>query len=289
MARILLLLVFTLYGIVASAQNRPCIYRAETLQFDGSPIEQARCLLRRNSIGGVLEKDAERLPKPLEKLIGQKVKISSKKLQEFLDHSGIKAADLGGNLDEPLATSISPAGARISSLYFVIHDTSWPYLGELPFPAAADTDPKWNGNDLSIWRRSPVAHVFVDRLGRSITTSPFSETVGKGWGTKFARDNLKDPGKAMQIHIELIQPRRRDAVTGSPTNDRIAPTPGFTVRQYERLALLYICASVRRGTWMIPAYHAAVDAGIKDAHDDPQNFDLAAFSNALRSLNEKLK
>ena len=25
--------------------------------------------------------------------------------------------------------------------------------------------------------------------------------------------------------------------------------------------------------WLIPAFHATVDAGIPDAHDDPQNFD----------------
>lgn len=91
----------------------------------------------------------------------------------------------------------------------------------------------------------------------------------------------------MQIHIELIQPRRRDP-NGPPKNDLIAPVPGFTDKQYERLALLYVCASVRRGTWMIPAYHSAIDAGIKGAHDDPQNFLLEKFAEKLNALIKEL-
>ena len=70
--------------------------------------------------------------------------------------------------------------------------------------------------------------------------------------------------------------------------DAIAPTPGFSDKQYERLALLYICASVRRGSWLIPAFHAAVDAGIKDAHDDPQNFELKKFADKLKSILKKI-
>jgi hypothetical protein len=88
----------------------------------------------------------------------------------------------------------------------------------------------------------------------------------------------------LQLHIELVQPRRPDPASKDPKNDRIAPNPGFTNKQYERLALLYICASVRRGTWLIPAYHSAIDAGIQDAHDDPQNFDLDAFAKQIEIL-----
>jgi hypothetical protein len=86
----------------------------------------------------------------------------------------------------------------------------------------------------------------------------------------------------------LIQPRRRDKSNPNPNNDLIAPKIGFTDAQYQRLALLYVCASVRRGTWLIPAFHSAIDAGIKDAHDDPQNFELEKFANELKKLIEKL-
>ncbi|HEX8638714.1 MAG TPA: hypothetical protein VF692_11665, partial [Pyrinomonadaceae bacterium] len=127
------------------------------------------------------------------------------------------------------------------------------------------------------------------RIGASFTTTPFNATVKKGWGTKLARDFLRADGKGLQLHIELIQPRRRDADDENPNNDLIAPFPGFTDRQYERLALLYAAASLRRGSWLIPAYHSAVDAGIKDAHDDPQNFELKKFANEINRLLKKLR
>ena len=58
-------------------------------------------------------------------------------------------------------------------------------------------------------------------------------------------------------------------------------TPGFTAAQYEKLALLYTIASVRAGTWIIPAFHSPIDADIRGGHDDPQNFDLDAFAASL--------
>jgi hypothetical protein len=254
----------------------------------GSPLEQARCLLRHNHIGGILTSESTVLPSVLEELIGQKVKIPRSRLESYLLRSGIDESELGGSLDDPLAASRLQDGKEIQAMYLVIHDTSSPYLGNAPFPADMNRNPNWKGNDTTQWTGQPVAHVFVNRLGKSETTTPFSEPVKKGWGTKFARDILKADGKGMQIHIELIQPRRLDPKDSNPKNDRIAPEPGFTDEQYQRLALLYICASVRRGIWMVPAYHAAVDAGIKDAHDDPQNFDLNRFAKHLSKLIRKI-
>lgn len=270
------------------AQNKPCKFDEKTLQFVGSPLEQAKCLLRPNKIGGNLGEELKELPKPLPKLIGEKVKLKKEKLKIFLLKNKISEENLGGNLDEPLAFATLPNGEKIPSLYFIIHDTSSPYLKDELFPNGFDIDKNWKGNDLSIWLKQPVAHIFVNRLGESLTTTPFNETTRKGWGTKFARDFQKADGKALQIHIELIQPRRRDAKNPNPNNDLIAPFPGFTENQYERLALLYICASIRRGSWLIPAYHSAIDAGIKDAHDDPQNFELDKFARHLEKLVKKL-
>jgi hypothetical protein len=39
---------------------------------------------------------------------------------------------------------------------------------------------------------------------------------------------------------------------------------------------------------MVPAFHAVIDEGIPDAHDDPQNFELAKFDAALRQLLMKI-
>jgi len=275
--------------ISVQAQNKPCQFNPQTIQFDGTPVEQARCLLRPNKIGGVLGEQLKSLPKPLEKLIGKTIKIKKEKLRKYLLENKIDENALGGSLDESLAKAKLPNGEEIEALYFIIHDTSAPYLKDEPFPENFNTDMSWNGNNLEIWLKNPVAHIFVNRLGDSITTTLFSKPVEKGWGTKFARDFLKAAGKGLQIHIELHQPRRRDPNDSNPGNDLITPFPGFTDGQYKKLALLYVCASVRRGTWLIPAYHSAIDAGIKDAHDDPQNFDLNAFADSLDRLRAKLK
>lgn len=284
----LLFITHCLFFYVAS-QNKPCRFDPNTLQFAGSAVEQARCLLRPNKIGGVLESELQTLPKPLEKLIGAKVEIKKENFRKFLLARRIEENALGGSLDEPLSKAKLPDGRQIEALYFIIHDASFPYLADDPFPANFENDAEWKGNRLEIWLKQPVAHVFVNRLGESLSINDFGKTVEKGWGTKFAREFLKADGKGLQLHIELIQPRRRDAKNPNPSNDRIAPLPGFSERQYERLALLYAAASVRRGTWLIPAYHSAVDAGIRDAHDDPQNFDLKNFAGNLKKLLHSLK
>ncbi len=273
---------------VFMAQNTDCNFDEKTLQFVGKPIEQARCLLRPNNIGGNLGDELKILPKPLETIIGEKVMVKKDRLRKFLSDKKFNENDLGGSLDEPLSTAKLPVGEEIYALYFIIHDTSTPYLKDEAFPKNFNSDKNWKGNNLEIWLKNPVAHVFVNRLGDSITTSLFSESAKKGFGTKFARDFLKADAKGLQIHIELVQPRRRDTKNKNPNNDLFAPFPGFTAKQYERLALLYVCASVRRGSFLIPAYHSAIDAGIKDAHDDPQNFELEKFARAIEKLLKKL-
>jgi hypothetical protein len=76
-----------------------------------------------------------------------------------------------------------------------------------------------------------------------------------------------------------------------PDNDRNSPIPGFTGPQLVRLAVVYVAASVRQGTWLIPAFHASIDEGIKGGHDDPQRFNLSEWScklhETLVSLNRR--
>jgi hypothetical protein len=90
------------------------------------------------------------------------------------------------------------------------------------------------------------------------------------------------------LHVELVQPRRRDPAGGA-RNDAIAPQPGFTETQYRRLAEAYVAASLRTGTWLIPAYHAVLDNGLPDGHDDPQNFDLPAWDGQLAAVLSQLE
>ena len=86
--------------------------------------------------------------------------------------------------------------------------------------------------------------------------------------------------RAGDSRAEPARPRTR--------NDALAPNPGFSDIQYDRLALIYTIASVRAGRWLIPAFHVAIDSGIRGGHDDPQNFDVAAFAASIERLAKAL-
>jgi len=47
------------------------------------------------------------------------------------------------------------------------------------------------------------------------------------------------------------------------------------------LVAAYLVASARAGKWLIPGFHATIDEGIPQAHDDPQHFDLVRFATLL--------
>lgn len=66
--------------------------------------------------------------------------------------------------------------------------------------------------------------------------------------------------KGLFLNVEQVQPRRSDQ-NASANNDALAPIPDFTDIQLDRLALVYVAASVRCGKWLIPVFHASVDAG----------------------------
>jgi hypothetical protein len=246
-------------------------------------------LLRPVLQGGRLGALPKKLPHPLEKIIGTRVLIEKGALRRYLVARTIAERDLGDSLDEPLSPATLPDGSVTQARYFIIHDVSTPNYLDQSFPLNIN-DASWEWNDLAKrWASTKVAHVFVNRLGDSVTTIGFGSALPqKRFGTKFARDKLLESAKGLQIHVELIQPRRSDPA-GRTGNDAIAPLPGFTAAQMDRLALLYVAASVSRGEWMVPAFHAAVDAGIPDAHDDPQNFDLVAWASRLDRLLKEVR
>lgn len=271
------------------AQDTSCPFNQSSLSFAGTPVEQATCLLRPVRQGGHLDAALKKLPAPLTRIIGTRMTIDKAVLRRYLVAHDIAETAIGGSLDESLSQATLPDGSMVPARYFVIHDVSTPNYLDKPFPPDID-DAGWEWNDLQKrWANSKVAHVFVNRPGNSVTVVGFGSALPeKRYGTKFARDRLKESAKGLQIHVELVQPRRSDP-DAKPGNDAIAPSPGFTEGQMDRLALLYIAASVRRGEWLIPAYHAAVDAGIPDAHDDPQNFDLNLWSKRLDNVLHQLK
>ncbi|MDT5063686.1 MAG: hypothetical protein QOH63_4145 [Acidobacteriota bacterium] len=273
----------------ASAQDTPCAFDDTSLSYTGTPQEQARCLMRPVLKGGHLGAPFKKLPAPLDKLIGKPLSVEKAALERYLAEHKISEADIGGSLSDPVSPANPIEANAPRARYFVIHDVSTPNYLEAPFPPDIN-EATWVWNDLSRkWVGKKVTHVYINRLGASVTAVDFkTQLPDPNHGTKFARDHLRNKGKGLYLHVELVQPRRRDP-QGSPGNDAIAPMPGFTDTQLERLALVYIAASVRSGGWLIPAFHAAVDVGIPDAHDDPQNFDTTRWANQLRALLKSIK
>ncbi len=260
-----------------AAQQARCPFDTAALTFDGSLSEQARCLLRPVRPFGHLGPTLEALPAPLSNLVGQSVTVAKADLRSFLLAHHVAEAELGGSLDAPLSRANDNAPDGQPALYFVIHDTSTPNFHDAPFPADVD-QPEWAFNSFS--RYGAVAHVFVNRAGVSLAKHDLGTPFR---ATKFENKVVGQPAKGRFVHVELIQPRRRHPAGGA-ANDALAPDPGFTVAQLDRLALVYVAASVRAGRWLIPAYHAALDAGLADAHDDPQRFELESWAARLEAL-----
>jgi hypothetical protein len=246
--------------------NTACPFSDADLRFTGTPVEQAKCLLRRVRIVGNVDDTPAELPAALLNRIGNNVGVTRDQLQNYLTHKGISAADIGGALTGPVSSA--PGGQ--SALYFVIHDTS----DELPgtsFPNNIN-EASWPLNNLQN-RSVSAAHVFINRVGQSRTGHDY-KVAHKA--TKRER-KLDGALKGLFLHHELIQPRLK----GGYSFYAVAPQPGFTAATYDRLALCYIAASLRRGTWMIPAFHCVLDLGIPGGHDDPQNFDLFQWAGAI--------
>jgi hypothetical protein len=238
-----------------------CRFDSASLTFAGSPIEQARCLLRHVEPGGSADPKTD-LPPTLAGLIGQRPQI---------DYVRLAAALRKAHIPLPAATPVSETSDHRRALYFVIHDTSSPYIGMEPFAPNFDRSVKYNDINQFLGKDA-VAHLFNDRLGRVSVGHDFEV----GWRATKLERAVGEASRGRFLHVENVLPRRTDP-SGPPGNDRIGPDPGFTKRQYRTLALLYVLASARLGQWMIPAFHANIDRGIAKAHDDPQHFDLAAF------------
>ena len=257
-------------------------FDTHTLSFAATPLDEARLLLRNVLPSGHLGPELAFLPTTLAQLVGQTCGITVQRLRAFLTANNIPQQNLGGSLTQPVSRSGNNSATGTLAKYFVIHDTSSPtFSGDFP---ANINSADWSGNNLNSHLGSnAAAHLFINRVGDSATGHDYSQP----WRATKIENNDEGFGtltKGLFLHHELLQPRRLD----SHGHDSISPEPGFTAGQYERLALLFVAASVRRGTWMIPAFHAVLDDFSDDAHDDPQKFSLTQWDAAVGRLLDAL-
>lgn len=244
----------------------------------------ARCLIRSVLRGGESGPIPSELPQTLKELIGQPMNVSLVKLQQYLADNGIPDPSVGGEVKQDMT----------KARFFVIHDTSWPEISAASFPSNMN-ESSWGGNKLSNWVRSETpTHVFVNRVGESAMKANFKDVVGatryeagRDFSDPTTRRQARDRRRGLFVHIELIQPRRRSDPNSAYFD--IAPSPGFTRQQLDRLALLYVVASVRSDRWLLPSFHLSVDATIAGAHDDPQNFEMEIWLASLSTLLGKLR
>lgn len=265
--------------------NTRCPFDASTISFRGSPLQQAQCLLRFVGRAGNVQDVPATLPTVLQTLLATSdtLGVTVAQVRAYLQLHGITEGSAGGSLDAPVsrANGNSPSGRK--ALYFLIHDTSSKLSPGQTFDPNFINTSMWSGNNLAS-AGSGVTHIYINRLGQARTDQDY----GTAWrATQFElRPDKTLPSvgsdsvifKGLCLHHELIQPRM-----GPGSSDVESPTPGFTQAQYDRLALQYIIASVRRGSWMIPAFHGVIDLSVGD-HDDPQHFDLPAWGASLDSI-----
>ena len=261
----------------------PCDFDVVTLSFAGNSVQQAACLVRPVNRWAHLGPPLENLPKVLADRVGRPQVMPDRAALATL----INEVGLAPQFADGLASQVSRArdGDPLSPMarYFVIHDTSGPKLGS--FPANLNENAKIN--NLARFRCSDsfeLAHAVINRKGGVF----FGHDFAVPWrSTKFERALFFGNAlKGLFLHVEMIQPRRRGP--GRHANDIAAPSPGFTGAQYGQLALLYTIASVRAGEWLIPAFHAVIDGDVRGGHDDPQNFELTAFAQALEGILDRL-
>lgn len=263
--------------VVATSMG-PCAFDRERLSFGGTAEEQARCLMRPVGLRAKLGPVPDALPPVFAARIGGDTALPSRAaLTIVLTEDGLRET-FGPALLWPVSRALDADPFAPAARYLVLHDTSGPYLRRFP----GDLDSHRRLNNLARFRCSDgweLAHVVINRPGEVFVGHDFSEP----WrATKFERAvNFGTDLKGLFLHVELLQPRRGRGGT-------IAPTPGFTSAQYDRLALTYVVASVRAGHWLIPATHAAIDNHVKNGHDDPQNFDFLEFARSLERLTARL-
>jgi 3D (Asp-Asp-Asp) domain-containing protein len=255
-----------------------CQFDTNSLKFAGDDQTQARCLMRPVQIGGHLGAQAS-LPVTFAKLIGTNPTITRSQLKVHLEASDSPTIrQLAATLQLPISRARSNNANAPQARYFVVHDTSTPNFGQASqFPSDIDTSNHVNRLDRYPTGANALAHFFVNRLGEVQLFKDFSVP----WrATALELKYVGTPSRGLFLHSELVQPRRNNA----NNIDLFAPTPGFMQTQYDRLATLYVVASVRAGKWMIPATHLGVTSPLPELHDDPQNFDFDRFDAAVASI-----
>lgn len=200
----------------------------------------------------------------------------SRNLRKLLIQSNIRQSDI----------LPSQLGAR-SLEYFVIHDVTPIGKAHMYTPGRvfSPTHEQFfdelvtTEEDLLTWRFGGRLHVYVNRSGASLTNSnpSLARTV---LSTRIS--TYFDPSKV--LHVGLLSALRRLDIEAW-NSEEIKRKSIFTKAQMDRLALIYVAASVQAGQWLVPAFHSNIESYPKC----PTNFDLELWDQSLRGTIDKLE
>ncbi len=191
------------HGAIANATIvGECKFDTVQLSFAADALAQARCLMRIPKKWGRLDSGPATVPDVLASRIGKTVDITKQKLCAYLARTDLTEALVGGSLDSPVSRARNNDPTAPLARYFVIHDTSSPYLGNDPFPTDINTSIKINR--LSMWAGSnAVAHIFINRKGEVRVGHDFAIP----WrATKLETKVVGEPSKGLFLHVENIGP-----------------------------------------------------------------------------------
>lgn len=291
MRRTLSMILSAALGVlVAGAQTsgkKPCpwdpaAHRVKDIEQKQDKVTE--CLLRSVHEDGTVDNAYPAVPPELVKT-GDPSPLK-KQLVAYLKSKAIHAEDLGIP-DADLGTG--PPTHTYNALYFVIHDTSTPNLLDKDVTQQADIKKAtwtWKDihyNDPNRYKCCAQAHVYITRDGQSASPRFFYVP----WRATRYEIVAGDSARGYFVHVDLVQPRSSKDVK---LNDNFKlPEPPFEQEQYDRLAQVYVAASIVHGRWLIPAYCAVLDVESGGSHNNPLGFKLDVFATSVSNVFSAVK
>lgn len=227
------LLNFCLTSLLLLGQHTAALSQDSSRKcFEGTMEEQAECLLGARSYY---------LPALLTDLMSaaptyqiSPLDINERLLLTYLGQQKVSLRNLGYLYH----------GQIYQARYFLIHGLK-PFVlygenysdGDYDFQYLSDTPP-----DLNTWAQHKRMHVYINPAGDSMAAFDLGRQLRP----------VGDIPREQLIHVGLTQNAMKLSADGPWVN---RPSWYFSDNQLNKLALIYLIASVRRGQWLIPAIH----------------------------------